>query len=627
MKSEILYEFNNNYNNSNEKELHNKEQLIINWINTIKEPHCLLINKLDDKYVSNGTVFFEILKIFIKKFSLYKYKLDDQLHNINSFKLLCTLLIKIEKENNIIRSLYYFYNYGDIIYKDRNILINFFLLLKQLYEKYIINQDKTYNINNSDEKEKIINKNETIDLRKYNTLLKMNKTIKNQKRSRNYINNNNNNSDFFCFNSLSNPDSNIKEQITQRNKTMENNNHFRKKSFNNHFNIYDIHKNNNNNIYSSNTKTKYSSFYDKYNINSPTKNDVKKNLYLTEYLSSDKKKNGKFANNEIKKRDLLLNNNDENKKYNFHIIFKTITFGNRIHRKDRIGVNQKNKYMIYLNNVRFFDSKKNELNMNNTPLFNESKDDNMYNNNTSDSKLLNKNKNKKKNKYLNLTNIKQNFTGIKKFNINDKNKKIREMINWINKINKYSLILDEITLINKVSKGVVLLNILSSIKILLGEKKIQNIINYPSNMLQVKHNFLLFWKEINNYPDMKLILMKYKNREIEIINKNENVIFEILYELYNYYNKVNCYKKQNEKKLKKISSAYDNIVKKINKYSKYKFYDILKYDVTKSGYNNNFISINCQKDCSVINNGSDCKKMNKRNLTFDNISSNEIIKT
>ena len=58
MKSELLYEFNNNYNNSNEKELHNKEQLIINWINTIKEPHCLLINKLDDNYVSNGTVFF-----------------------------------------------------------------------------------------------------------------------------------------------------------------------------------------------------------------------------------------------------------------------------------------------------------------------------------------------------------------------------------------------------------------------------------------------------------------------------------------------------------------------------------------------------------------------------------------
>ena len=47
----------NNSSNNNIKEIPflNKEQILINWINTIKQPHCLLINKLtDNDIIENG---------------------------------------------------------------------------------------------------------------------------------------------------------------------------------------------------------------------------------------------------------------------------------------------------------------------------------------------------------------------------------------------------------------------------------------------------------------------------------------------------------------------------------------------------------------------------------------------
>ena len=272
MKSGILYEFNNNYNFSNEKELLNKEQTIINWLNTIKEPHCLLINKLYDKFILDGTIFIEILKIFLKKYALYKFipGPDVKLDSTDKFKLLCTLLIKIEKDKNKLNSLYYFYKYDEIIYKDRNILINFFLLLKQLYEKYImkmkinnicLNKSLTAsNINNSKEKkkEKIINKNETIDIQEYNTLLKKNRKIK--KHSRNYINHSTSNP-FLSLNNLSNLNAKIKEQIIQNNKTIENYNHIKKKR------ISPIKKKNGNKL---NVTEKTKTFYrntDNFNFN------------------------------------------------------------------------------------------------------------------------------------------------------------------------------------------------------------------------------------------------------------------------------------------------------------------------------------------------------------------------
>ena len=43
----------------------NKEQILVNWLNTIKQPHCLLINKLtDNDIVNNGIVIIELLSKF-----------------------------------------------------------------------------------------------------------------------------------------------------------------------------------------------------------------------------------------------------------------------------------------------------------------------------------------------------------------------------------------------------------------------------------------------------------------------------------------------------------------------------------------------------------------------------------
>jgi len=250
--------------------------------------------------------------------------------------------------------------------------------------------------------------------------------------------------------------------------------------------------------------------------------------------------------------------------------------------------------------------------MNYTQLFNHSKT-NQYINKSDD--II-----KNKNLYLKIKNINHIFTNnIKGININDKKRKIKEIIQWVNKIIPKYIIQNEVILINKASKGALLCHILSSIKLLLGQNIIPNIINYPSNLLQIKHNFLLFWKEINNIPDMKLILMKYLIKEMDIINKKENIILELLIDLFNYYNKINnCIKKENEKDLNKTSIHY-NIIKSINKYSKYKYYDKFKYDRKKGNHNNyNFILIN-----SYNNNSFNCHRVefnnkNKKYFTFDN---------
>ena len=298
--------------------------------------------------------------------------------------------------------------------------------------------------------------------------------------------------------------------------------------------------------------------------------------------------------------------------YNYYTKFKTIPLKKRFHKN--IIKSKNNKFIIYFNNNSFFNSKKKELNMKYNTIMNKSKEK-YYNNNKSDEIIKNKDIN------LNVINIKQNFANIKRFNINDKNKKIREIIYWLNKINKYYLIQNKIALINKVSKGVLLLNILSNIKKKLGQNKIENIINYPSNMLQIKHNFSLFWKEINNIQDMKLrLIIKYKIKEMEIISKNENIILEILEDLYNYYNEIdNYYKRKNERNINNFSTIYDNIIKKINKYSKYKYYDKLINEKTMSDYYNNIISINCHNDNSFFCHEKYSINNNKRCLTSENI--------
>ena len=52
-------------NNNNGIPFLNKEQILVNWLNTIKQPHCLLINKLtDNDIVNNGIVIIELLSKF-----------------------------------------------------------------------------------------------------------------------------------------------------------------------------------------------------------------------------------------------------------------------------------------------------------------------------------------------------------------------------------------------------------------------------------------------------------------------------------------------------------------------------------------------------------------------------------
>ena len=520
MKSGKLYEFNNNYNYSNEKELNNKELIIVNWLNTIKEPHCLLINKLDEKYILNGAIFIEILKVFLKKFEAYSFKPDTNLNSIDKFKILCALLIKIEKDKNKINSLYYFYNYNDIIYKDKNILINFFLLLKQSYEKYISNKNKSYlnksftfkDLNNT-KKQKKINNNETVEILQLNTLFKN----KNKNHTRNYTSHGKSNT-LFNFISFSNKTMHIKDIITQNSKTFEDYKEIKKANFNNNFGNYQSIKDNIKNKYNRNNISKY--LFCKTESNSKIfKKIIEKYNYLTNNFSIDKNENFLSKNNRIKNKYLFLNKNNININTNYqNFFFKTIP----IKKKTQyiIRIKKDNEHFKNININKYNNTKQKELKMNYTQLFNHSKT-NQYINKSDD--II-----KNKNLYLKIKNINHIFTNnIKRININDKKRKIKEIIQWVNKIIPKYIIQNEVILINKASKGALLCHILSNIKLLLGQNIIPNIINYPSNLLQIKHNFLLFWKEINNIPDMKLLLMKYTKKEIDIINKKENIILEL----------------------------------------------------------------------------------------------------
>ena len=90
----------------------NKKQIILDWINTINEPQCLLVSNIND--LKDGKVFLEILRHFLylnnNKELLYEFFSND----INSssperrIQIMIELLSKISNEDelNILNNFY-----------------------------------------------------------------------------------------------------------------------------------------------------------------------------------------------------------------------------------------------------------------------------------------------------------------------------------------------------------------------------------------------------------------------------------------------------------------------------------------------------------------------------------------
>lgn len=116
----------------------NKKQIILDWINTINEPQCLLVSGLND--LKDGKVFLEILRHFLylnnNKQLLYEFFSND----INSssperrIQILIELLLKIsnEEEANILNN---FYNIANRIIFDDDLLIEFASVIRDFFEK------------------------------------------------------------------------------------------------------------------------------------------------------------------------------------------------------------------------------------------------------------------------------------------------------------------------------------------------------------------------------------------------------------------------------------------------------------------------------------------------------------
>ena len=116
----------------------NKKQILLDWINTINEPQCLLVSSIND--LKDGKVFLEILRHFLylnnNKELLYEFFSND----INSssperrIQIMIELLSKISNDDelNILNN---FYSISNRILNDDDLLIEFASVIRDFFEK------------------------------------------------------------------------------------------------------------------------------------------------------------------------------------------------------------------------------------------------------------------------------------------------------------------------------------------------------------------------------------------------------------------------------------------------------------------------------------------------------------
>ena len=148
----------------------NKKQIILDWINTINEPQCLLVSNIND--LKDGKVFLEILRHFLylnnNKELLYEFFSND----INSssperrIQIMIELLSKISNEDelNILNN---FYSIANRILNDNDLLIEFASVIRDFFEKdkpsnEIIKESNQRGINIEDLENSNVNYNSSI---------------------------------------------------------------------------------------------------------------------------------------------------------------------------------------------------------------------------------------------------------------------------------------------------------------------------------------------------------------------------------------------------------------------------------------------------------------------------------
>ena len=198
----------------------NKRQILLDWINTINEPQCLLVSGIND--LKDGNVFIEIVKHFLyvnnNKTLLYEFFSNDI--NASSpqrkIQMAIEILIKVS-DGEVQNILGKFYNMSERLLRDDEMLIEFLSLVRDIVDKdLILNEDELSNSQYPQGEEYAQNKNE------------MAQPIQQEEEYSKYINKNQINT----LGTLSNPNSgrgqyNFRKDIYQQRRTNQDANPYR----------------------------------------------------------------------------------------------------------------------------------------------------------------------------------------------------------------------------------------------------------------------------------------------------------------------------------------------------------------------------------------------------------------
>ena len=563
----------------------NQKQILLDWINTINEPLCLLVSEIQD--LLDGKVYIELLKhyLFLKNQKNLITELNSRLSNSgnNPFQIIIIVIdifgkISNENERKLLNN---FKNNIPQFFQDENKMIEFISIIKNIYngesnlEFNLTNDFEDLKDNHNYHNNYIDNINDNIQIPDNDIKYDDNY---NNNNIQSYNNNNNNNIQSFNNNNI-------------ENNIQENYNNFPPEDDRNYRFVQ-------NNIRKENQNIKYNENYNQ-NINEDNYNYIRNSI--------EKKTN--IDNNIQNNLNTNINNNlNENKDnipiYNFN--------------KDFIKIkSQKNKPLEYTEMPNIFDNQnqyenenKNEIEnqeyneiyeisdsiinrneINNIDIddiinFNEKKDNNYNNNNNNKNNYKLKNKTNYNNNKINNNNIIQTKNKIHKNQFNNN-------INIDLNVNDFKIPKQFLT------KPKTNENQKKEIKEL-SNKKIKNQNQTKSNSkkknqnISIKNEYLQEDNPKKFNPNNKTIPLSYQSSFLSGDDQHKSLI--------------------NEKEFKDLSSQR---MSNINNYSTQKDFDISNNNIS------NYSNLNTyKKEIQIINNSSfdiSPSKLNKKNNSNNKI--------
>ena len=488
----------------------NIEQILINWINTIAEPHCLLLENLFcSDVIETGIIFIEILKNFLNFFGIKDFNPDNRLTKEEKVNLVLTSLMELNKENNFNhfhrQKINYFFNNNKEIFKDKSELISFLELLKSVYDKYGLNNEQ----------------------------IKMKDSSKTQNENLNNINKDNNNNYYKYENKfLQNyKNNNKKDELLEYEIKQK-----RRKKFEN-VNQNFSNKINNNNLLNVLLSPQIKENEKKKNISSslsPTHNiilSISPNNYSKN--NSLKSNSNQGSNNKSKVSESLEKKN----------VSQSTNLNSIPSKKDNLNnINSESndeteKKLLSKVNITIGLISKN---------FNVNENFSYYNICRPTKPILHISYNSKVEKFIKfnpLINKKANFNINKLFNNDTEEENFipkipnaikKKIKDWLNSLKLYSKNLTDSSIIYLSHNGVLFCDIINKYSY---NNIIKGIIKEPNTDNQKKLNIHKIFNYICNNHKLFNYVKPYINLIKELISQNENIIFGILYGFYKFYNK------------------------------------------------------------------------------------------